>query len=204
MKAQAEVVNIVKLQTPADTLPEGATFYKETVLPRQRSGIDGFYSTPSQRLVQWVDLVARTEGPIEINLVVARLAKAWDIQRIGPKVRATIEAAIRIGRKQNLIEVRDGFVWPKGLTAAPVRVPAGNDGSRDIDQICTEEVAEAVYLCLKSAISLEAGDLVKQTAWLYGLRANEKTAPKVNAAIAWLIKAKRIEARDGKVRMPKE
>jgi very-short-patch-repair endonuclease len=204
LKQRVSEVNIVKIEEPQMDRPAEAIPYRETAIPKQRGGSEGFYRTPPQKLVQWVDLIVKTEGPIEIGLIVTRIARAWDIGRIGPKIRSTVENAIGTGRRQNLFEVREGFAWPKGLKTAAVRVPSEGAANRDIDQIPTEEVAEAVCLCLKAAISLDREDMVRQTAWLFGLRVNDKTLLKVNEAIGLLVNDRRIEWRENKLRIPKE
>jgi hypothetical protein len=75
---------------------------------------------------------------------------------------------------------------------------------REIDQVCDEEIAEAVFGLLKEAISLDLKDLVKLTAQLFGSRSSDSVPVKVNTAIAMLLKSRRIEWRSEKLRIPRE
>jgi hypothetical protein len=154
--------------------------------------------------VDLIEKIVIAEGPIGIDVLNARVAKAWSIQRIGPKMKSTIMQAILDGSSKGQFEKRGNFIWPTGLKIPPVRVQSENGVGREIDQVCDEEIAEAVFGLLKEAISLDLKDLVKLTAQLFGSRSSDSVPVKVNTAIAMLLKSRRIEWRSEKLRIPRE
>ncbi len=197
-------IKATKNSQPASNLPDGAIFYKEAVIPSLGYGLDDFYLRPRREIVNLIEKIARAEGPIEMDMLNARVAKAWSIQRIGPKMKSTILQAISEGSSKGLFEKRGNFIWPKGLRALTVRAQSESGVGRDLDQVCDEEIAEAVFIILKEAISLDREDLIKLVARLFGSRANNRATDKVNSAIGMLINVKRIEWRSEKLRIPRE
>ncbi len=185
-------------------LPREVNVYKKATVPKQRYGLNGFYRTGSHTIISLCSDVVKVEGPVHEDVLISRLAEAWEIKRIGSKLEFSIRSAILYGNQSGAYIIRDGFIWPKGMKTPPVRVPKDDEGHREIDQICIEEIEEAAYICLKSAISLQEEDLIKQTAWLFKLRANEKTAYRIEQAIIMLKNCGRIELRDNKIRLPRE
>jgi hypothetical protein len=179
-------------------------YYKEAAVPRSGYGLEAFYAQPRYKIVELIEKIVKAEGPIEEDLLNARVARAWSVQRIGPKMKSTIRAAILDGSSKGLFEQRGHFLWPKGLKTPPVRAQSESGAGRDLDQVCDEEIAEAVFIILKGAISLDREDLIKLTARLFGSHANDRAAFQVNRAIGMLIKAKRIEWRSDKLRIPRE
>jgi very-short-patch-repair endonuclease len=204
LKREDPDIKAKKISQPASNLPDGAIHYQEVVIPKLGYGIDNFYLRSRREIIDLIEKIVRVEGPIEIDILNARVGKAWNIQRIGPKMKSTILQATIDGSSRGQFEKRGNFIWPKGLKTPTVRAQSESGVGRDIDQVCDEEIAEAVFAILKEAISLDLKDLIKLTAQLFGSRANERVTYKVNCAIDMLIKAKRIEWRSEKLRIPRE
>jgi hypothetical protein len=45
-------------------------------------------------MVPGIEHLAQVEGPVHIDVALQRMREAWAIGRVGPQIRATIEAAI--------------------------------------------------------------------------------------------------------------
>ncbi len=119
-------------------------------------------------------------------------------------MKSTILSAIQDGFSKGQFEKRGNFIWPRGLKTPSVRAQSESGVGRDIDQVCDEEIAEAVFIILREAISLDREDLIKLTARLFGSRASDRATYQVNRAIGMLIKTQRIEWRSEKLRIPRE
>lgn len=197
-------IKAVKIIQPDTHLPKGVIYYKETIIPRLGNGIEDFYNCSSYRIVDLIEKIVNKEGPIAVELLNERIAAAWGIQRIGSKMRSTNLQAVYSGSHKGSFEIRGNFIWPKGLKTSPARAHSETGVGRDIEQICNEEIIEAVFFILNETISIDQDDLVKLTARLFGSRANDKTTEKVKYAVDALIKSKRIEWRSDKLRIPRE
>jgi hypothetical protein len=119
-------------------------------------------------------------------------------------MKSTILLAIVEGFSKRQFEKRGNFVWARGLPALTVRAQSESGVGREIDQVCDEEIGEAVFIILKEAISLDREDLIKLITRLFGARATDRAIQRVNRAIDALIKGKRIEWRSDKLRIPRE
>ncbi len=64
---------------PASKLPDGVIYYKEAVIPRLGYGMDDFYLRPRREIVDLIEKIVKAEGPIEIDVLNARVATAWRI-----------------------------------------------------------------------------------------------------------------------------
>ncbi len=133
-----------------------------------------------------------------------RLASAWGIKRLGSKIDSSLSALIERAISNGQISVSDGFLWPiTGWNKIP-RLPNGGRGRRLIEDIALEEIAECIMVCMGAARSLAPDDLVQETARLFGLRVTGGVKARIVNAAHTLQRAKRIEWRGEKVRIPDE
>ena len=87
------------------------------------------------------------------------------------------------------------------MVKPPVRVVLQDDDKRSVDQITLEELAEAAFICVKSALGLDESDLIRETGRLFSLRTTKRVADRVQLAIAQLVRADRLELRRKKYRL---
>jgi hypothetical protein len=83
-------------------------------------------------------------------------------------------------------------------------LPDGSRGKRPIQDIALEEIAECIMVCMRAARSLAPDDVVQETARLFGLRVTPDVKARIVTAARTLQRAKRIEWRGDKVRIPDE
>ncbi len=192
---------LAETQTPAEvkSLPTYVWPYLYAKLPQYAGSLSN--AVPHD-LVDDVNKVVGTEGPVHVDLVYARLGAAWKVSRLTAKVKQLIDTAIGIAIHDQRLEQRGDFVWPIGLTTPIVRAPKEGDEVRAIDHIAPEEIAEAVLLCVQEARSLTEDDLARETLKLLGYaRRSKKIDEAVTSAISGLKAGGRI-ALEGNVVRP--
>lgn len=183
-------------------LPPGVKPYVETKTGVRSYGTEAFYRTSHSILVSLVESIVNTEGPIGINLLRKRFVSTWKIPRMGSQIKKRIDSAVYYAVNYKKIKVIGNFLWPINENSVTVRVPINGQGSRSIEEIAPEEISEAIYLCVKSGLSMDRDDLIKETAWLFGLRANSEVTKAIEKCLAHLIRKGRLEWRGDKVRLP--
>jgi very-short-patch-repair endonuclease len=108
------------------------------------------------------------EGPIHQDLLARRIATAWGFQRTGPRIAARIATAVDASVAQRRIDRRNKFLWLPGQSAPSVRGTSLDGATREVGHIPDEEILNGMLLVLGQAYSLSEGDLIQQTARLFG------------------------------------
>ncbi|WP_405103026.1 DUF3320 domain-containing protein [Micromonospora sp. NBC_01412] len=146
-----------------DSVPEWTSPYRRANVTPLRRWVDP--SDPASRfdMASGIEEVAGVEGPVHIDVVLQRLRDAWDIGRVGSKIRANIDAAIRAAHV-----VTDGdFIDVAGRPVASVRVPA--DGvQRQVEHVADGELGLAITNLVRSGGTVNHDDLTTAAARLYG------------------------------------
>lgn len=117
--------------------------------------------------------LAKQEGPIHIDVVAKRLADAWDLARVGAKIRRTVESVCESAQEQGLIQERNGFLWTVPLPEdIVVRVPVEghSETQRKIEYIPEEEIYRAMQLVAEEAVGISSENLLQETARLFGFQ----------------------------------
>ena len=109
---------------------------------------------------------------------------------------SSIMRGIGQGINANLFIQRGEFLWPRTKKVPLIRVPKNGDERRTIDQICPEEIALAVDLCLRSALSLTSDDLIRETARLFKLNASENNSNVIHHIIGRMEQKLMVEFRE--------
>lgn len=140
---------------------------------------DGFHtlSPQSPTLLHALWCVAEVEAPLHFDALVFKVARAWGFGRAGELVASKIHLALQ---HYLALELRGAFVWKRGQSAAPFRVPPPGNAPRSIEQIAPEEIADAMLYCVREAVGLERDDLVRQTARTLGF---SRTGAQITASL---------------------
>jgi hypothetical protein len=127
--------------------------------------------------------IAETEGPIHISVLHERLRDAWNIGRIGSKIRGNVDAAIRLAEV-----IRHGdFVAGPGPLSTAVRTPV-RGCQRQITQIHDRELEEAIVQLTRDASSISQDDLTTAIARLFGwTRRGTDISQRMTTLIRWLL-----------------
>ena len=146
------VYSSIKVSQPAD--PE--SFY----LPQTFAAIKRF-----------VTAVVGREAPISRRLLIRRVIGAWGISRSGAKAEEVIDRAISANGFGSTVSTGMTFYW--NSTQLPedysiYRTPEPGCDKRAMDDICPEEIANAVRSVADMQLSLSRTDLIRETAKLFG------------------------------------
>ncbi|HYY81071.1 MAG TPA: DUF3320 domain-containing protein [Actinomycetes bacterium] len=138
-------------------------------------------STPSSRfdMCQGIEQIAAIEGPVHLDVILQRLRVSWNIGRVGPRIRANIEAAIGLA---NVVRV-GGFVTVPERDGAAVRTPVA-ECARTVEQVADAELAAALLQLVQASAGVTHDDLTSAVARLYGWN---RRGPDINARLNRLI-----------------
>jgi hypothetical protein len=97
--------------------------------------------------------IATAEAPVHVDRVIQELALAYGLFRVSDRVRTAAQQAINMAVRNNMIELRGGFVWLPGQTLSHVRQPDWDDQAtvRPIAQIPPEEIDLAIEKLVETA-----------------------------------------------------
>jgi very-short-patch-repair endonuclease len=144
---------------------------------------EDFYAGSLAHIAQVLAKVVECEGPIRLDLALRRAAAVWGLTRMGPKIQDRATQALDVCQQKGTVLLRDGFLWPAGMTIAPVRCRDA-DELRDIDLVCLDEIGQAACAVLRSQMGMSRQDLVLQTARLLGFAsAGSRVAARIEDAI---------------------
>lgn len=164
-------------------LAEGVVHYELGLLPLEAASRGYHQGSVASDVKKVVDAF----GPLERNVVVRHITACWGFQRTGKNIRGTIESGIGLALRQGKVRTStDGrFLWPTTLREVKPRVPFGYESPRDIDEVCPEELAAAIDLCVqKAGGGISRADLVGLVVRLFGhQRATERLAGPVETVL---------------------
>ena len=165
---------------------------------RRLSGGQSILQVGLSTLVDVFAKVVEVEGPIATETAKRRVAEAWQT-RIGTRINSHLDDAIRLAERQKKLMVRRSFLWPAGMTQAPLRIPTNGKNIRPIREIPPEETIIAIRECVTGAVGIEQGDLVREVCRLFGLKATDDNTFVVNQYVNYLISKNLLVSKNGKI-----
>ncbi len=130
--------------------------------------------------------VVTTEAPVHVAVLHQRLRDAWDIGRIGARIRENLDLAIPIAgilREGDFLTLADS-----GPTV--VRTPV--DGfARRVEHVHDDELMLALVIIARDASAISYGELTEYVARLYGWN---RRGPDISSRLAALVS--RLRARE--------
>jgi hypothetical protein len=113
----------------------------------------------------------QNEGPIHFDYAVERLATAWSIKQVTPKISHAVKEALNSLIREQKVTIRGSFLWPTGLKQTPIRVPMQGvpESKRKPIYIAPEEVESAMTMVARYAIGISDDSLIIETAKVFGL-----------------------------------
>jgi very-short-patch-repair endonuclease len=175
-------------------LPEYRRYAHGFVRPRKR-----FYNALPWEIRKLVCDVVKIEAPVHISVVAQRVAEVYGLGRVGAKIRSRVLEAAQAAAQGKELRIRDEFLWRIGQAEVKPRQPATADDARRATEVCIEEIAAAVEWVLAQQMGMPRDELVRQTARALGYdRVGRLVQTRVNEAVTWLLKRKRL-ARHGSV-----
>jgi hypothetical protein len=151
-------------------------------------------SSPNSRfdMCQGIEQVAAMEGPVHLDVLLQRLRDSWNIGRVGPRIRANIEAAIGLADV-----VREGeFVTVPGRDGAVVRTPVPAC-ARTVEQIADTELTAALLQLVQASAGLTHDELTAAIARLYGWnRRGPDISARLNRLVGGLVADGKLQSAD--------
>ena len=157
---------------------------------------------PYNEIVSGIEGIIKTEGPVHIDVLMRRLVDAAADSRLGSRTKAMLETALRIGANKKRWRIDpNGFAWLNGKQHVVPRYPDGQDSARRIEHICDQELAEAAWLLVRDALSLEQNQAIQATARFFGKNATTAVAERLQRILEDLLHEGRLERMaDGRLR----
>lgn len=121
-------------------------------------------------LKRMLSQIVEDEGPIHKDVAAARLARAWELDRVGERMMNSVKSAWRSLSHEKLLRIQGEFLWPADESfKVMVRRPSHDDQShRSIDEIPSEEIALAMKNLTRDSLSIEREKLLQYVARIFG------------------------------------
>ncbi|QNF32737.1 DUF3320 domain-containing protein [Adhaeribacter swui] len=124
---------------------------------------------PVATLAQWVWQVVQVESPVHVTEVSRRITEAAEVPKVGPRIKAALEAAINFGLQQNAYQRQGDFLWLPSMKQPEPRdrsqLPAS---ARDLDVIAPEEIKLVIQKVITESYGINAEDIAPATSKLFG------------------------------------
>lgn len=131
-----------------------------------------FYEERTKSVIaSLIQNIINQEAPISRKALMRKVSSAWDISRTGNRVEACFESAMSMVQKKITIDMENIFYWkveqiPESYDIYRVEDQYGN--KRNMDDISSYEIINAVREVLIQQISLSKTDLIRETAKKFG------------------------------------
>jgi len=150
------------------------------------------------------ELVA-AEGPIHFDYAVKRLADAWGLKRIGPRVVLAMREARNLLLKNGKLVVRGDFLWTLELTDVTVRTPVKDvpESKRLAEHIPPEEFENALKFIAKYSMGINSESLLSETAKVFGFnRSGENIRETIQEVYRRLLSERKLVCTNDVVTVP--
>ncbi len=149
------------------------------------------HEVPVATLADWVWQIVQVESPIHMAEVMRRIADAAGAAKVGPRIKAALEAAIHFGQQQEAFRQQGNFLWLTSMTHPPLRdrsqLPAS---ARDVELISPEEIKLVIQKAVAESYGLTAEDVAPATAKLMGfLRITDELREQIDLLVEELLQA---------------
>jgi len=180
------------------SLPSVPYSYAELFIP---PGGGDLHTLPVEQLLDAATAVVETESPVHVQEITRRITEAAGLKRAGSRIRTAVARALQLGKRRGGLEIRGDFVWKLGMVQPPVRDRSLLDsGSRKVDLIAPEEIAEALFAEVTRSFSTSREDAISGAARLMGFqRVTGQMQPQIGAQLDALLRAGRLDEVEGAI-----
>ena len=115
--------------------------------------------------------VVEAEGPISRSLLTKRVLTTWGISKAGQNIQRIIDRALE---NSGLLKTQSGsveFFWHAHQNPdlySIYRAPGEEVDKRNMEDICDEEISNAVFSVMQTQISLSPSDLIREVGKEFG------------------------------------
>jgi len=159
---------------------------------------------PENREIQtrFLGELVEKEGPIHFDYAVERLADAWGIKRVTPKISHAVQEALNALIRDQKVVIKGSFLWSPTLKDVQIRIPVDGivETKRKLEHVPPEEVEAAMKIIAKYALGISDESLVVETAKVFGLtHSTDKSKEYFNDILKRLIRERKLAIKDGVV-----
>jgi hypothetical protein len=152
----------------ADTVEEP---YVSVQIPIQGTAEEFYLPQTLNKIRIVMSVIMKKEAPISRKLLMHEVLNAWGISRGGSRVEGIFSSAAAKVDKNITSDEDRVFFWrkdqvPEGYSIYRVEDAEGN--KRNMDDVPSEEILNAVIEVLKEQVSLSETDLIRETAKKFG------------------------------------
>lgn len=141
----------------------------EIVLSSSSNDFLDFANT--SKIKNQINQVLEIEAPIKKNLLAKRVFAAWNISKLGSRIKAHFEMLLSQMEIKQTDKNEDIVFWNSTLDSENYkgyRVATINGQKRDAEDIPSDEIANRVKEILNNQISLPKEDLIREASKLFG------------------------------------
>ncbi len=186
-----ESVEMYRACKPRATQTRGMQFHDPDALPI---------------LKRMLTQIVEAEGPLHKNVAATRLARAWELDRVGERMMNAVKAAWRSLSREKLLWIQGEFLWPAGESfQVMVRQPNADDDQsrRSIEEIPSEEIALAMKNLARDGLSIERDKLLVYVARIFGFeRAGNHIQKTLEDTLEELLEARQLVLLEDRVSLP--
>jgi hypothetical protein len=143
--------------------------------------------------------LVQNEGPVHFDYAVERLAAAWGIKQVTPKITHAVKEALNNLIRTQKVVIKGSFLWPTSLKETPIRVPIQGvpESKRKPDYIAPEEVASAMTMVAQYALGISDDSLIAETAKVFGINHSGEEAKEVfSEVLKRLVRERKLVCKD--------
>jgi hypothetical protein len=120
----------------------------------------------------------QNEGPVHFDYAVERLAAAWGVKQVTPKITHAVKESLNNLIREQKVVIKGSFLWPTGLKETLIRVPMPGvpESKRKPEYIAPEEVESAMILVAQYALGISDDSLIAETAKVFGINHSGEAA----------------------------
>jgi hypothetical protein len=140
------------------------------------------------------------EGPIHFDYAVERLAEAWGLKRVTPKISHAVQEALNALLRDQKVAIKGSFLWSVQQKDVQIRIPVEGipETKRKLEHIPPEEVEAAMKLIAQYALGISDESLVAETAKVFGLNhSTDKSKEYFNEILKRLVRERKLSVKDG-------
>lgn len=142
------------------------------------------------------------EGPIHFDYAVERLADAWGVKKVTPKINHAVQEALNTLIRDQKVVMKGVFLWSPALKDVPIRVPVEgiSESKRKLEYIPPEEVEGAMLLVAQYALGISEESLVAETARVFGsTHSGDKSKDYFQEILRRLLRVRKLVSKDNVV-----
>jgi hypothetical protein len=140
-------------------------------MPHQAVSLQFHESEALPVLKKMLSQIVAVEGPVHKDVAATRLARAWELERVGERMMSAVQATWRSLSRENVLRIQGHFLWPT-LESFEVKVrrpdPDDEYSYRSIGEIPPEEIAVAMKNVVRDSLSIERDTLLSHVARILG------------------------------------